>query len=177
MADLGFVKAPTIADRVADRWVWPFAQMEIGDFFRVAPEDKPIQKVRTTAMARAYQLGIKLSVRQDELGNAIVRRVDPAGRAGGIAHLLNYKTASERVNTLYGNPDTFNTVPWEAIPVGQAYHSPGRLRETPSTQSLYLRMHHDLTFQLALDASGLGVTRLADGTTAEDIAAALDLMK
>lgn len=177
MADLGFVKAPVIGGRAAERWVWPFAQMEIGDYFRVAPEDKPIQKVRTTAMARAFQLGIRLSVRQDEQGNAIVRRVDPAGHAGGPTHLLNYKTACDRVSTLYSDPDTFNTVPWEAIPVGRSYHTPGRLRDAPATSWLYLRMHHDLTFQIALGVDGITVTRLADGALPEEIAAALDLMK
>lgn len=175
MADLGFLKPPTIAGRAATRWVWPFRQMDVGDFFRVAAEDKSIHDVRNIASVRAYQLGIRLSVKTDERGDAVVTRV-PSKDVQPI-QVLAYDTACKRVTEFYGNLDTFSTVPWEGMAVGQKYFAATPQRTQPPYPYMLIRLHHDLTYHLELGARGFGVTRLADGTTAEGFAATLDLMK
>lgn len=178
MADLGFLTAPTVGGREAKRWVWPFAQMEVGDYFRVAPTEKPIHVVRNTANARAYQLNIRLSVRMDEAGNTVVKRVSPteSTRRRRFGQ-LDYKTASRRVAALYGDPEAFDRVPWQVLRIGQAYPVCAHAREAIAKPDIVMQMVDGHSFHLALHADGFTVTRLADGATAEDLAAIFDLMK
>lgn len=52
------------------RWIWPFREMDAGDWFTVHPEDKPIGGVRAAANAAGYRMGKKFSIVND---NGMIR--------------------------------------------------------------------------------------------------------
>lgn len=60
MKDWGYIEP------VRNRWVWPFSQMEEGDFFRVDWADKHPSQLRHYVSVRAAQLGKYFSVKKDD---------------------------------------------------------------------------------------------------------------
>jgi len=62
--DFGFIRA----DPKTGKWHWPYAQMRMGDFFRVSPVDREPRKVCAAAHSRSYQLGRKFSTATDAGG-------------------------------------------------------------------------------------------------------------
>lgn len=68
---------------VHDRWIWPFARMEIGDWFHVAHDRRHPEKVRTLAYTAMKRLGFHAAVTANDRSRPGYCKVERVALPGG----------------------------------------------------------------------------------------------
>lgn len=154
----------------AGRWVWPFREMDVGDFFHVDPQDRPIQKVRTTAYCRGYQLGFKFSTTKGENGLSRVERVDPEiAMRERAALVLEYDTVRNRLMTLYGlDREGVDGLHWSFLDIGGSQFQECKLQGEAKQRELVVDVAR-CRIHVELRDDGFTLTRLEDDMTLQDV--------
>lgn len=153
--DLGFV-CPD-ADH---RWNWPFKEMEDGDSFKVSPDMREFQRVRTLAYNRANQLNRarQYTVRKDEFGNAVVTRTVRRGLLPRRTAVVLYGDARMMLAE-YPGAD-LDDLPVHALGYGETYRFNGcRIHSPPEYPWMVVQLHD----------GRIGITQEADGFTVEGV--------
>ncbi len=147
------------------RWSWPFGTMEPGQYFHVDHEDRHPERVRQTAMLRAGQLAIRLSVcakDPERPGYCRIEYVDITKEIN--AEEMGPEALDQVIKRYYGC--TFNhfnvwhmqNKPWQSVRIDCP------ARKTPRDMSFVAEFDF-VTFGIALDRHGITVTGLPRGTT------------
>ncbi len=143
-------------------WSWPFADMEPGQYFHVAHDDRPPERVRATAMMRGHQLSMPISVTandHEKQGHAKVEYLAaPRGTAldtsnvdyqGLTALLLRYADVDPSEVNFWGSERT-------EYPIE-------RIAETPKPEYFY-KDFDGTKYRFEILEDRIVVTRTAQGT-------------
>ena len=150
--DLGRIRQHPIAKR----WIWPYADMRIGDSFWVAEEDRHPGAVRSHAYSEGYRLHRKFKVTRDKAGaRTVVERIEPdAPRREKVRKTWGYGEARTAVAESYGF--NLDRILWETV-----------ARQRVDAERIFRTISDDITmdvhgmlFKLDFDAKGFDVQAL-----------------
>jgi hypothetical protein len=154
-----------IVEPIGGRWIWPFTQMEVGDYFLVSHEDRDPEKVRHMAAVRAAQLGKRFSTEkwcEKHPGfTKVVRRPDIA--PGSVEREeIDYGSLRDVVQRCYRLD--INEMAWTLMDEGQRDARVAERLELPRQPVHCVRIDF-ATFIVELAPAGIVVQRVATNET------------
>lgn len=152
---------------IGSRWVWPFAEMEKGDWFIVRHELRDPEKLRQMVAVRQSQLGkhfVTVKEPAELPGFAKVSCEEPKERV--IApKAVSYATMVSVVSDCYGKDAS--ALVWTGLDVGQVFRREWPQIDTPLRSEYLVTIGNDWTFVAQFDEDGVTVERVPQGTTLE----------
>lgn len=167
------------------RWIWPLTQMEIGDHFYVAHEDREPERVRNYVYVSGNRLNMTFTVEKDSerKGFTKVTRIDPEDRTIDVSSHNAYGLVRDRVLELYAfSLDEFD---WHgSYPVGAIWSRAAEQRAEPRREHYVMWIpgcDNDgrsifMSFRVSMKANGVEFQRLADSTGYTQAMEMLELM-
>lgn len=193
-----------VIEPVNGRWIWPIADMDIGDYFHVAHEDREPERVRNYVKMRAYQLGRTFTVNktgEEHEGFTRVTRVDPQRQMAPTAPRVEYGSLKPRIDECYDKSFEAMGIPWPMFAVGQEFFAKSAQIVEPRREHyvLWMELPDDSkpvdprfagslaafqaeawvqrSFHVKLEKHGVRVTRLRNAMTYQQLEEALALME